>query len=44
MNIGVNPAHIIRTGTYDDLVTKHNGVWLYERKILILYAFSPTAE
>tara|TARA_Y200000002_G_scaffold99070_2_gene80318 strand:- start:7613 stop:8059 length:447 start_codon:yes stop_codon:yes gene_type:complete len=44
MNIGVNPAHIIRTGTYDDLVTKHNGVWLYERKTLILDAFSPTAE
>ena len=44
MNIGENPATIIRTGTYDDLLTLKNGVWLYEKKILILDDFSPKAE
>jgi hypothetical protein len=44
MNIGVNPATIIRTGIYDDLVTSSGGEWLYEKKILILDAFSPKAE
>jgi lambda repressor-like predicted transcriptional regulator len=44
MNIGVNPSTIIRTGTYDDLISSKNGVWLYDKKILILDAFSPKAE
>ena len=44
MNIGVNPSTIIRTGIYDDLVTFKNGAWLYQKKILILDAFSPSAE
>ena len=44
MNIGLNPATIIRTGTYDDLVTFKNGAWLYQKKVLILDAFSPSAE
>jgi lambda repressor-like predicted transcriptional regulator len=44
MNIGVNPSTIIRTGTYDDLISSKDGVWLYEKKILILDAFSPKAE
>lgn len=44
MNIGVNPATIIRTGTYDDLISSKDGVWLYEKKMLILDAFSPKAE
>ena len=44
MNIGVNPSTIIRTGIYDDFVTFKNGAWLYQKKILILDAFSPSAE
>ena len=44
MDIGVNPAAIIRTGTYDDLLSARDGVWLYEKKVLILDAFSPKAE
>lgn len=44
MNIGENPATIIRTGTYDDLLSLKNGVWLFEKKILILDDFSPVAE
>ena len=44
MNIGVNPATIIRTGTYDDLISSRNGVWLYEKKVLILDPLSPKVE
>ena len=44
MDISVNPAAIIRTGTYDDLLSARDGVWLYEKKVLILDTFSPKAE
>ena len=44
MDIGVNPAAIIRTGTYDDLLSARDGVWLYEKKVLILDAFSPKVQ
>jgi hypothetical protein len=44
MNISVNPATIIRTGTYDDIVVLKGDLWLYQQKTLILDAFSPSAE
>jgi hypothetical protein len=43
MNIGVNPALIIRAGTYDDLLVKQDGLWLYKQRVLILDPCSPFA-
>ena len=43
MNIGINPAPIIRAGTYDDLLVQHDGLWLYKQKVLILDPASPFA-
>jgi len=43
MNIGVNPASIIRAGTYDDIVVQQDGLWLYKLKVLILDPASPFA-
>jgi hypothetical protein len=43
MNIGINPASIIRAGTYDDVVVQQDGLWLYKQKVLILDPASPFA-
>jgi len=43
MNIGINPASIIRAGTYDDVVVYQDELWLYKKKVLILDAASPFA-
>jgi hypothetical protein len=44
MNIAINPAAIIRCGTYNDLLTKTHESWKFKSKILTLDQFSPSAE
>jgi len=43
MNISVNPASVIRTGTYRDIVVIYENQWKFKRKILTLDPSSPSA-
>jgi hypothetical protein len=44
MNISISPATLIRTGTYDDVLSRGCGEWKFKSKILTLDPYSPSAE
>lgn len=43
LDIGSNPAPIIRTGVYLDRIVRKDGAWLFESRRLILDPSSPAA-